>query len=123
MAKVAEERSAKLEAKKTKFQRQLKAQQVVLQGLRQNLHTEGDKVMSLEEKLRATEEKLLEAALKGATKREAALREAAIEEARLEAVEELPHLTRAMKTATIKVWKKSSTPSGTDVTRWTSHSQ
>ena len=78
-------------------------------------------MISLEE-IRAIEEKLLEVALKGATKRETALREAIIEEARLEIVEELPRLTRVTKTAAIKVWKKSSTPFGIDVARWTYHS-
>lgn len=79
VAKAVEEWSAKLEVEKIELLNQLEVQQVDLQELCQNL----SKVMSLKEKLKAAEEKLLEVA-----KRKVAFREVAIEEPKLEAIKE-----------------------------------
>ena len=75
--KVAGEENVKLKAKKEKLQKQLQEQQVDFQTIQQNYAMEYGKVISLEKKLKATEEKMLEA-----TESEAASNEAVIQEAK-----------------------------------------
>ena len=72
-AKVVREDNAKL---KVDLQRQLQVQQIDLQAFQQKFSTKCGKVISLEEKLRATEKKILEAIEREATSREVAIEEA-----------------------------------------------